>query len=249
MPVRFDFRVFSGRKQFVLDVIGSRPITFLDVGNLGDGESTCQDTKQLVEKNGGTYVGLDSNAALTAKLNLPNQKVGDMHNAPFEDGTFDAVYLGEVIEHTWTPARMIGECRRILKNGGQLIIDTPNVYAMMSIVRFLVRRWDWMGDDRYLTYREAASALGDLAKQGEVLLQPQHKIFYTPAMLKQLLETQGFIVEWYGTTHKPISWWHRVLLWIFPQCGRHLCCVARKTTIDEAFADVQQDPRASHVIA
>ena len=236
--MRFSFHAYGARHQFVRDIIGDRRVTLLDVGNLGDGASSCAVLKKDVERNGGTYYGLDSNEPLSKKLNLPNQFVADLHKTDFADGMFDMIYAGEILEHTWTPAVMIGECRRILKSGGQLVLDTPNVYSLTSVLQFYLRREDSMGDNRHLTYNEAANAFHTLKESGQVLLQPQHKIFYKPAQLQQLLETQGFVVESMGMTIKPQGILHRILLWIFPHGGRHLCVVARKATVEEAFADV-----------
>lgn len=236
--MQFSFRTFTGRHQFVCDTIKGRALRFLDVGNLGDGASSNLRLKAEVEKAGGTYTGLDSNTALTLSLKLPNQVVGDLHAAPFEDNTFDAIYAGEIIEHTWTPAKMITECHRILKPGGLLILDTPNPYSITSILNFLLRKESNMGDNRTLTYEEAKGALQKLAEGGQTLLQPQHKIFFTPAMLKQMLETHGFLLESMGVTAKTGSFFARFLLWLFPHAGSHLCVVAKKATIDEAFADI-----------
>ncbi len=237
--MRFSFKIYKTRHNFVQQAIAGKKLHLLDVGNLGDGESNCRLLYKDVTDAGGTYAGLDSNEALTQKMNLPGQVVGDLHHTPFESDTFDAIYAGEIIEHTWTPAVMIGECRRILKPGGLLIIDTPNAFNIVHVGRYLRYGEDSMGDIRVQTYHEAKCAFTDLKERGDVLLQPQHKIFYTPAMLKQLLETQGFVIESMGVTHKPGSLLHRFLLWLFPQCGRHLCFVARKATVDDAFADVK----------
>lgn len=239
LRMRFSFHTYPGRLQFVRDAIGTDKLFLLDVGNLGDGESTCALLKKDVERNGGTYYGLDSNEPLTKKLNLPNQVVGDLHHTEFKDEEFDMIYAGEIIEHTWTPAVMIGECRRILKPGGRLVFDTPNPYSVLNILRFLLRSEDSMGDNRTLVYHEAKNSFGELKQSGQVLLQPQHKIFFTPAMLKQLLETQGFVIESIGCTAKPRGFIHKVLLWMFPQAGPHLCVIARKTTLDEAFKDIR----------
>ncbi len=237
--MRFSFLKYPGRLHFIRSAIGDKKLTLLDVGNLGDGASTCAILKKDVERNGGTYYGLDSNEPLTKKLNLPNQVIGDLHKTEFKDGEFDMIYAGEIIEHTWTPAVMIGECRRILKDGGRIVLDTPNPYSVLNILRFLLKKEDAMGDNRTLVYHEAKNAFGELKEKGQVLLQPQHKIFFTPAMLKQLLETQGFVIETIGCTIKPRGIIHKLLLWMFPQSGPHLCVVARKTTVDEAFADVR----------
>jgi ubiquinone/menaquinone biosynthesis C-methylase UbiE len=45
---------------------------------------------------------------------------------PFEDDTFDAVFMIEVIEHVDGDAQAIREVRRVLKPGGVLIVTTPN---------------------------------------------------------------------------------------------------------------------------
>jgi len=239
--MRFRFKQFPTRHSFVLEAMGQTPGKLLDVGNLGDGESNCRILKQDVESRGGEYWGLDSNEALTKRMNLEHQIVGDLHKTEFPDNTFDTLYAGEIIEHTWTPGVMISEIHRILKHGGILILDTPNSFNLVHVVRFYLRREDSMGDVRVQTYHEAKNAMRSLKDRGDVLLQPQHKLFYTPAMLLQLLETHGFNVQWMGMTQKPGSWIHRLLLWLFPQGGRHLCVVAKKSTVDDAFSDVKDN--------
>jgi len=229
---------YRGRLEFSYKAIGEDAVTFLDVGNLGDGESTNLQIKEYVELKGGTYFGLDSNEELTKKLGLPNQIVGDIHETEFESNKFDIVYLGEVIEHTWTPGDMITECFRILKPGGKIVLDTPNIYKITSIIRYLFNRKDSMADNRHLTYEEAKDAFLHLKEAGHELHQPQHKIFFTPAMMKQMLETHGFVVESTGFTIKPRSLVHKFLLMLFPHGGSHLCVVARKATVNEAFSDV-----------
>lgn len=236
--MRFTFRSYPGRLGFVLQSLPKSPIRLLDAGNLGDGASTNEKLRRAVETEGGTYVGLDSNEGLTRKLALPHQVVGDLEHAPFEDGSFDAVYAGEIIEHTWTPSTMIRECRRILRPGGLLMLDTPNPYRISAIVDFLFRRESSMGDNRTLSFHEARDAFSGLKEKGQVLLQPQHKIFYTPAMLQQLLETHGFVIESIGATSKARGLLTRLLLSLFPHAGSHLCVTARKATVEEAFADV-----------
>jgi 2-polyprenyl-3-methyl-5-hydroxy-6-metoxy-1,4-benzoquinol methylase len=54
---------------------------------------------------------------------------------PFEDQSFDLIWCSEVIEHLQEPAAVIGEFRRLLRPGGEMIITTPNSYAL--IFRFL----------------------------------------------------------------------------------------------------------------
>jgi SAM-dependent methyltransferase len=45
---------------------------------------------------------------------------------PFADSSFDVVVSFETIEHVESPAAFLGELRRVLVQGGRLIISTPN---------------------------------------------------------------------------------------------------------------------------
>lgn len=45
---------------------------------------------------------------------------------PFEDCTFDAIVLADVIEHLLDPIACLKECARVLIPGGRLVITTPN---------------------------------------------------------------------------------------------------------------------------
>jgi len=49
-----------------------------------------------------------------------------LEQAGFDDASFDTVTMAHVIEHVHDPARLLAECRRILKPGGTLVILTPN---------------------------------------------------------------------------------------------------------------------------
>jgi len=44
---------------------------------------------------------------------------------PFVDGTFDAVICSELLEHVYSPARVIDEVRRVMVPGGILLITVP----------------------------------------------------------------------------------------------------------------------------
>jgi len=56
---------------------------------------------------------------------------------PFKSATFDAVNLIEVIEHIEHQAQLIREIARVLKEGGVVVISTPNVLNVLSRLRFL----------------------------------------------------------------------------------------------------------------
>jgi 2-polyprenyl-3-methyl-5-hydroxy-6-metoxy-1,4-benzoquinol methylase len=52
-------------------------------------------------------------------------RVGEGRAVGFADGSFDAVLLGEVLEHQLDPGRLLDEARRVLRPGGRIVITTP----------------------------------------------------------------------------------------------------------------------------
>ena len=53
---------------------------------------------------------------------------------PYPDDYFDLVVAGEIIEHmTYDPMWMLLEARRVLADGGYLLISTPNVASVTSV--------------------------------------------------------------------------------------------------------------------
>jgi ubiquinone/menaquinone biosynthesis C-methylase UbiE len=61
---------------------------------------------------------------------------------PFEDGTFDIVFLNEVIEHVNDDTEALREAYRILKSGGVIIIYAPNrLYPFETHGFFLGKRY------------------------------------------------------------------------------------------------------------
>lgn len=51
---------------------------------------------------------------------------GDLQRLQFEDKTFDAVLLNEVLEHVPDDRAALGEVCRVLKSGGTLVVFSPN---------------------------------------------------------------------------------------------------------------------------
>jgi SAM-dependent methyltransferase len=49
----------------------------------------------------------------------------DVQALPFRDAVFDAIKATELLEHVPDVARALGECRRVLRPGGHLVITAP----------------------------------------------------------------------------------------------------------------------------
>ncbi len=71
----------------------------------------------------------------------------EAENAPFEDNTFDAVILSQTIEHfTYSPLHPLKEIFRIVRPGGIVIIDAPNISCFRNISRLIRGKslhWDF----------------------------------------------------------------------------------------------------------
>ncbi len=63
---------------------------------------------------------------LKTKYAAIHYSVADFYSLPFENESFGYVTMGELLEHSEEPQRLIYEAMRILKKGGTLAISTPN---------------------------------------------------------------------------------------------------------------------------
>jgi 2-polyprenyl-3-methyl-5-hydroxy-6-metoxy-1,4-benzoquinol methylase len=59
---------------------------------------------------------------------------------PYEDTFFDVVLAGEVIEHTIDDLAFLGECHRVLRPDGLLILTTPNLVSLGNRMLMLLGR-------------------------------------------------------------------------------------------------------------
>lgn len=50
--------------------------------------------------------------------------VGDAHNLPFEDASFEVVVCSEMLEHADNPQKVISEIKRVLKPEGRVVLTT-----------------------------------------------------------------------------------------------------------------------------
>jgi SAM-dependent methyltransferase len=57
---------------------------------------------------------------------------------PFADATFDVVVCMEVLEHlSYSPAHLLHEANRVLRDGGELLLTTPNALAAETVSKVL----------------------------------------------------------------------------------------------------------------
>ena len=66
-------------------------------------------------------------------------EVADGEQLPFPDNTFDLVYAHGVVQYTADPQRLVEECRRVLKPGGQAIFQVYNRISWLNALGKLMK--------------------------------------------------------------------------------------------------------------
>ena len=90
--------------------------------------------------DGNSVVGLDVDAAALEKaqaLGIEPVQADVEEPLPFADESFDAVVVGELLEHLQFPDALVAEARRVLRSGGVLVGSVPNAFRVQSRLRFL----------------------------------------------------------------------------------------------------------------
>lgn len=82
---------------------------------------------------------------------------------PFEPGSFDLIYASEVIEHCADTSAFLRELNRMLRQGGQLLLSTPNSafwpYRILGVVGRTVTDVQHPGHVRFFSRRGLSSAI------------------------------------------------------------------------------------------
>jgi uncharacterized protein (TIRG00374 family) len=126
-------------------LVASNGDTILDIG-CGSGVQL----RALETAKPNLLIGTDlnRNALIYAKnKNIPQSEfiIADAQNLPFKSETVNRIICAEIIEHLNEPELMIGETQRVLKNGGSIVITTPNEHSIWGLYEFF---WDAFGRGR-----------------------------------------------------------------------------------------------------
>jgi SAM-dependent methyltransferase len=85
-----------------------------------------------------TGVDVAQSAIDLARANFAQQglegefHVADAERLPFPDDSFDLVYAHGVVQYTANPARLVAECRRVLRPGGEAIFQVYNRISWLN---------------------------------------------------------------------------------------------------------------------
>jgi 2-polyprenyl-3-methyl-5-hydroxy-6-metoxy-1,4-benzoquinol methylase len=153
----------SALRQYA-DLTGE--LAMLDVGsNRGSFANAALDAAPLAsivavepdERVAGSCAGL-------ARTTLVNARIED---AALESGRFDIVHSCHTIEHLADPARTLADHWRVLKPGGILILDAPNIAILDA--DDIVEEWFI---DKHLTHFSARTLMRMIAAAGFDIVSP-----------------------------------------------------------------------------
>lgn len=133
--------------EVVNRVLAEMPGTLLDVG-CGNGNIL----KILEEKSSIELFGLDLSANMIkeAKKRLGDSvelKIGDSEAMPWKENSFDMIICNASFHHYTEPEKVVSEMKRVLKDGGQVILGDPTMPG--SFMRWLTNKalkWSDGGD-------------------------------------------------------------------------------------------------------
>lgn len=158
-------------------------------------ELLTEDIKHKVLLDGGSGTGWFSRAAVergasvtsldlgenllneVAKKCETKRVVGSVLDLPFADNTFDIVLSSEVIEHTTDPDLAIKEYHRVLKQGGIMVLTTPNKFWYFSLwIANLLNLRPYQGLENWLSWGHLKRILSQtgftIEKMGGIHLFP-----------------------------------------------------------------------------
>jgi len=98
-------------------------------------------------KGGARVTGVDlaASAIELARANFAQQglegtfEVADAERLPFPDNSFDLVYAHGVVQYTANPQKLVDECRRVLKPGGDAVFQVYNRVSWLNALSKLMK--------------------------------------------------------------------------------------------------------------
>lgn len=124
----------------------------------------------------------DPDAIDVARRKNLSVRQGTLLNTQYPEASFDAVTLSHVVEHLHDPVANLRICFRLLRPGGLVWIATPN----LSSRGHSTFQRDWRG-----------------------LEPPRHLVLFTPAALRSVLQTVGFVAIRQPTVLRA-NWFYQV---------------------------------------
>jgi radical SAM superfamily enzyme YgiQ (UPF0313 family)/SAM-dependent methyltransferase len=134
----------------------------------------------------------DRNTILIEEVDVENQRF------PFKDNEFDIVTCYEVLEHLkYDPVHMMKEIKRVLKPEGILILTTPNINSLQSVIKILIG--DSPQECALFHNPEKYLKCGNVTKEQEETIRKYRGVIhpkeYSLKQIRDLCLSLGFHIE------------------------------------------------------
>jgi ubiquinone/menaquinone biosynthesis C-methylase UbiE len=130
LPQIVDFKAYAGRRLLEVGCgIGTDLVRFAKGGALCTGIDLAERSIELAR----------ANFALHGMAEAVDLRVADGEALPFPDDSFDVVYGHGVLQYSANPSRIIAECRRALKPGGEAIFMVYNRRSWLNALSKLMK--------------------------------------------------------------------------------------------------------------
>jgi SAM-dependent methyltransferase len=138
---------------------------------------------------------------------------GSVFDGRFEDGYFDVITLWDVLEHTPDPASTLAECARIIRPGGLLVVNYPDIGSWVA--RLMGKKWVFLLSVHYFYYTRTTIAAA-LEKAGFSVqkirphiqyLELDYILFRAAAYIGILARLPRFIFRTLGMGKMQIPYW------------------------------------------
>jgi len=166
-------------------------------------------------------VGIDLDERSVREMLPGTNVVGNALHLPFPDSTFDAVVIGEVLEHEWDGFALLCEVTRVSSEDALIYVTTPNPFS----------------PNRWLRYWMLARRPCEVSSYQGYLGTPEHKMLWTPSsLLKAFAElgleiielvTIGIRVPFVARFIEPLGALN-IQYYPFSRLGANICVIGQK---------------------
>jgi 2-polyprenyl-3-methyl-5-hydroxy-6-metoxy-1,4-benzoquinol methylase len=131
---------YSSHSRIIEWIDQERPKTVLEVGT-ATGYLTSEMVKRGCEVTG---IEQDPEMAKIAAQHCEKMIVGDVESLDMSElGTYDAIILGDVVEHLRNPREFLQKTGKLLNKNGKILISLPNVANIWVRLNLLFGRFNY----------------------------------------------------------------------------------------------------------